>query len=169
MITKDLLNDEIYFLKIILIDENGTSLGIQNTKDALKAANIRGYDLLCISPNMQTPICKLVNYSKYKYAQEKKIKIIKKNQRSQKIKELQISVMIGSHDLEIKGNAARKWLQHGEKVKIVLRFRGREQTHPELGYDVVKKLVELLSDISTYEKKPYQENRDIIAVIVPKE
>ena len=165
---KDLVNEDIRFPQVLLIDENGTKLGIMSSREAQRIAYDHGLDLYCAAPDAQPPVCKILDYGKFRYAREKKIKEGIKNQRVIETKEIQLTPQIGMHDMEFKAKAGIKFLQAGNKVKVGVRFRGRQMTHIEVGQEVMDKFIELLSDYAIIEKAPAMDGRWLIAILAPK-
>ncbi len=139
-----------------------------SSREAQLKANEYDLDLLCVAPTAQPPVCKLVNYGKYRFEQQKKAKEAKKKQRIIEVKEVQLTPQIGIHDMETKARGARKFLTEGNKVKVGVRFRGRQMTHLEVGQETLDKFIELLSDIAMIEKPSAMEGRWMIAVLAPK-
>jgi len=164
----DLINDAIRFPQVRLIGPDGEQLGIVSSREAQLKANEYDLDLYCVSPSAQPPVCKILNYSKFKYEQQKKAKEAKKNQKIIEIKEIQLTPQIGSHDMETKARAATKFLGEGNKVKVGVRFRGRQLTHVEVGQEVLDKFIESLSEIATIEKPAALDGKWLIAILTPK-
>ena len=165
---KDLVNELVRFPQVRLIGPEGEQLGTMSSKEAQLKANEYDLDLLCVAPTAQPPVCKLVNYGKYRFEQQKKAKEAKKKQRIIEVKEVQLTPQIGIHDMETKARGARKFLTEGNKVKVGVRFRGRQMTHLEVGQETLDKFIELLSDIAMIEKPSAMEGRWMIAVLAPK-
>lgn len=153
---------------MLLISETGEQLGRMSSKDAYQEAVQRDLDLVCVAPNAQPPVCKIMNYGKYRFEQQKKAKENKKKQHTVEIKEVQLTPQIGIHDLETKAKAARKFLENGDKVKVGVRFRGRQMTHLDIGEETMNRFISSLEDIASVEKKPEMEGRWMNAVIAPK-
>lgn len=124
-------------------------------------------DLLCVAPNAQPPVCKIINYSKYRFEQQKKAKEAKKNQHVIETKEIQLTPQIGGHDMETKARAASKFLAAGNKVKVGVRYRGRQMTHIEVGEEVMNKFIESLKDIAVVEKPATMDGRWLVAILAP--
>ncbi len=164
----DLINDRIRFPQVLVISETGEQLGVMSSKDAYKLAIERDLDLLCVAPNAQTPVCKILNYNKYRFEQQKKAKENKKKQKTTEIKEVQLTPQIGQHDLDTKVKASRKFLLDGNKVKVGVRFRGRQMTHLEVGEEVMNKFISALDDCSKVEKTPAMDGKWLNAVLAPK-
>ena len=165
---KDLVNEAIRFPKVLLIGPNGDQLGTMSSREAQLKANEYDLDLLCVAPNAQPPVCKIINYGKYRFEQQKKAKEARKNQHVIETKEIQLTPQIGAHDMETKARAAIKFLQDGNKVKVGVRFRGRQMTHIEVGQEVMDKFIELLSDYANIEKPSAMEGRWMYAILAPK-
>ena len=133
-----LVNEEIKFSQVQVIDENGEKLGKINTNQAIEMAEDRGLDLVLVSPNQDNPVCKMLDYSKYKFEMAKKAKEAKKKQKVIEIKEIRLSPNIDKHDLEVKAKMASKFLEAGNKVKVSMRFRGRELNFINQGKEIMK-------------------------------
>ncbi|MFA4920758.1 MAG: translation initiation factor IF-3 [Candidatus Neomarinimicrobiota bacterium] len=162
------VNDQIRSQTVRLIDSDGTQVGIVSNKEALRLSEDRGLDLVEVSPNTNPPVCKIMDYGKYRYQQQMKERESKKKQHVIKIKEVRFRPHIGEHDLEMKINAARRFLGEGCKVKITLMFRGREMAHQETGTELVQKIIERLADVGTPEKNPLHEGRTIVTYLIAK-
>ena len=162
------INEEIRDPEVRLIDENGNQLGVYNVIDAQKLADERDYDLVKISPNSNPPVCKLMNYGKYRFEMIKKEKEQKKNQKTIEVKEIRLSATIDQHDMEVKAKATKKFLKDGNKVKVSIRFRGRQITHGDIGEDVMAKFFEMVQENATQEKSPKQEGRNMFMILAPK-
>ena len=164
---KDLVNDAVRFPQVLLIGPNGEQLGTMTSREAQLKANEYDMDLLCVAPNAQPPVCKVINYSKYRFEQQKKAKEAKKNQHVVETKEIQLTPQIGGHDMETKAKAAIKFLQSGNKVKVGVRYRGRQMTHIDIGEEVMNHFIELVKDYATVEKAASMDGRWLIAVLAP--
>ena len=136
--------------------------------EALELANERKLDLVNISPNANPPVCKILDYGKYRYELQKREKEAKKKQKTMQIKEIRLSTFIEEHDINVKANTAAKFLKEGDKVKVSLRFRGRERDYVSKGMDVMNKFAEVVSEVGNVEKKPEFEGRSLIMVVAPK-
>ena len=165
---ENLINEDIMAPSVLVISETGEQLGVMDRLDALKIAEDRGYDLVCVAPNAPTPVCKLLDYSKYRYDQIKKAKEAKKNQKNIELKEIQLTPQIGQHDIETKVKAAIKFLEDGNKVKVGVRFKGRQMAHPEVGNETLNKFLEYVTDYATIEKKPVLDGRWLTCVLSSK-
>lgn len=163
-----MINEQIRDREIRLIGENGEQLGIMSSRDAMKMAEDAGLDLVKIAPTAKPPVCKIVDYGKYKYEQIRKEKEAKKKQKTVEIKEIRLSPNIDTNDLNTKINAARKFLTKGDKVKITLRFRGREMAHMNNSRHILDDFAQSLSDISVIEKAPKVEGRSMTMFLTEK-
>ena len=164
----DIVNEHIRFPEVLLIDENGESLGIKSRVEALAIAKGRSLDLLCVAPGAKPAVCKIVNYGKYRFEQQKKAKEAKKNMKVMDTKEVQLSVNIGQHDIDTKLRAARKFLQAGDKVKISIRLKGRQLAFADQGIDMVNSFISMCADIANVEKAPTLDGKMIMGFITPK-
>ena len=151
-----------------VIDENGAQMGIMGIDQALDLAEDHGYDLVRIVPNADPPVCKIMNYGKYKFEQAKREKEVKKNQKVVELKEVRLSPTIEDHDVNVRVKSATKFLAGGDKVKVSIRFRGRQLSHTEVGQKVMENFLEKLGDVCVVEKKPSMEGRMMIMVLGPK-
>ena len=148
MATKDLrINRQIWAREVLVIDENGVQRGVMSVPEACRLAEEADMDLVEVSPNANPPVCKILNYGKYRYELEKKTREAKKNQTVVKIKEIRMQPKIEKHDLETKSKAIAEFLGEGNKVKVSVRFRGRELAHPELGKVVLDKILDALTEL----------------------
>jgi translation initiation factor IF-3 len=163
-----LINEEIRFKELRVITGDGDQLGIMSRADALAEAEKRNLDLVCISPNAKPPVVKILDYGKYRYELERKEKEAKKKQKTTQVKEIRLSTFIEDHDINVKAKNAQKFLKNGDKVKVSLRFRGRERNHTSRGYEVMDRFAEAVSDIADVEKKPKFEGRSLTMFIAPK-
>ena len=167
--TKELLvNEAIKFKEVRVIDSDGSQLGVMSSDKALDAAYAKDLDLVAISPNATPPVCKIMDYGKYRFEKAKKEKEAKKNQKVIEIKEVRLGLGIDVHDFETKGNHARKFLSNGNKVKVSIRFRGRELGHPEIGLDTMTRFAEYCSEYCTVEKAAKMEGRNMLMFLAPK-
>ena len=139
-----------------------------SSKAAYDIAVQSDLDLVCVAPNANPPVCKIMNYGKYRFEQQKKAKENKKKQHTVEIKEIQLTPQIGQHDIDTKARAARRFLEDGNKVKVGVRFRGRQMTHLEVGEEVMNKFIATLEDIATVEKAPCMEGKWLNAVLAAK-
>lgn len=163
-----MMNEEIRDKEIRVIDSTGEALGVISTKEALEIAHKKELDLVVMSPNAKPMVCKIMDFGKFVYEQQKKEKEAKKKQKVVTVKEIRLSATIEEHDIEIKANNAKKFLLDEDKVKITVRFRGREIENSQVGYKILKLFVEKLGDIYTVEKPARQEGRNMIMILAPK-
>ena len=163
-----MINEEIRDPKVRLIDTDGEKLGIVAVEVALQMAEERELDLVKVAPQANPPVCKLMDYSKYKFEQSKREKEQKKNQKVIEMKEVRLSATIDRHDLEVKARACTKFLQNGDKVKVSIRFRGRQITHGSIGLDVMNSFYELVSDHGVIDRPAKQEGRNMFMILMPK-
>ena len=161
------INAEIRDKEVRLIGENGEQLGIVSSREAIAVAEESGLDLVKISPNAVPPVCKVMNYGKFLFEQNKKAKEAKKNQKVVEIKEVWLSMTIDVGDLNVKAKQAQKFLTSGNKVKVSIRMRGRQMAHSELGLEVMNKFYEIVKDFGTMEKNPLTEGRNIWMMLAP--
>jgi translation initiation factor IF-3 len=162
------VNEEIRVPQVRLIDENGEMLGVLSIRDALYRAYQSGLDLLEISPNAVPPVCKITDYGKFKYEQQKKANEARKKQKVVEIKEIKVRPNIDDHDYDVKMRQAKGFIGEGDKVKVTLRFRGREMAHQELGVKLLERIRTELAEIVKVESMPRLENRQMIMVLAPK-
>ena len=165
---KELINELIRFPQVRLIGPDGEQLGVMSSREAQLEANKLNLDLLCVAPNATPPVCKILNYGKYRYEQQKKAKENRKNQVRIEVKEIQLTPQIGIHDMETKARAASKFIAEGNKIKVGVRYRGRQMTHLEVGEEALNKFISLLGDTVQIEKPAAMEGRWLIAVLAPK-
>ena len=151
-----------------MIDADGGQKGIVPTVEALRIAKEAGLDLVEVSPNTQPPVCKLLDYGKYKFELEKKSKESKKKQRFSRLKEIKMQPKIQAHDLQFKTKHIKQFLSEGNKVKVTIRFRGRELAHTEIGRNVLEKILELLDDCHNLDKAPAMEGRTMSMYVSPR-
>lgn len=164
-----MINEEIRDREVRLIDQNGEQMGIMPTRKAMELAEQAGLDLVKIAPQAKPPVCKLMDYGKYRFEQSKKEREIRKNQKVITIKEVRLSAVIADHDFEVRVKQGQKFLQDGDKVKASIRFRGRQIAHSQIGMEVMNAFAERLKDIAVVERKPLIEGRNMAMVLAPKE
>jgi len=162
-----LINDDIRAKEVRMIDENNGQLGVMSLNDAKAYAYDHGYDLVMIAPTAVPPVCRAMDYGKYRYEADKKEKEAKKKQQVVEVKEVQLSCRIDTHDFETKANRAIKFLQDGNKVRVSLRFKGREIAHQELGREMLAKFEEAVSEFGTVDKKAVLDGRQLTMFIAP--
>lgn len=163
-----MINEEIRDPQVRLIGENGDQLGIVDVRAAQKMADERELDLVKISPNSNPPVCKLMDYGKYRFEMGKREKEQRKNQKIIELKEVRLSATIDVRDMEIKAKQSVKFLADGDKVKVSIRFRGRQITHGEIGMDVMTRFYEMLGDSAIKEREPKMEGRSLFMILAPK-
>ena len=163
------MNEEIRHAEIRVIGADGSALGILNTKDALKLAEDADLDLVMMSPTAKPPVCRIMDVGKYEYEKQKKEKETKKKQKVVTLKEIRLSATIQEHDIEIKASNAKKFLLDEDKVKITVRFRGREIENSKVGHKILRSFVEKIGeDVYIVEKPARQEGRNMIMILAPK-
>ena len=162
------INEQIRVREVRLIDDEGEQKGIVPTIEALRMAKEQELDLVEVAPQANPPVCKILDYGKYRFEQEKKLRDSKKNQKQLKLKEIRMQPQIGSGDLDFKSKHIQEFLTEGNKVKVTIRFRGRELAHTELGYDVLKEVLKRLNDEYVIEKQPAMEGRFMSMTLSPK-
>ena len=168
LISELMINEQIRDKEIRLIGENGDQLGIMPTREAMKLAQEAELDLVKIAPTAKPPVCKIIDYGKYRYELAQKEKEAKKKQKTVELKEVRLSPNIEENDLNTKVNNARKFIQKGNKVKITLRFRGREMAHVQKSRHILDDFAELLKDIAVIEKPAKMEGRSMSIVLTEK-
>ena len=161
------VNERITAREVRLVGDKGEQLGIMPVVQALEAARRSNLDLVEVSPTSNPPVCRLLDYGKFKYEQQKKEQQAKKGQKVSMLREIRLRPKIGVHDFDAKARTARKLLGDGAKVKVTLMFRGREITHPELGWKILQRMAEALSDVAALERKPIMEGRRMDIVLTP--
>jgi len=163
------INGQIKHNQMLVIGPNGEQLGVKTKEDALTLASYAGFDLVLINGNANPPVCKLLDYNKFKYEKRKKAKESLKKQResSTELKEFRLSVNIDKHDFDTKANNVSKYLEKGHKVKVSIRFRGREMAHTELGREVMLRFADALSDKCEIEQQPKLDGRSMFMMLAP--
>ena len=162
------VNEDIRVPQVRLIDQEGEMIGVVTTRDALLRAYEVGMDLLEISPNAVPPVCKITDFGKFKYEQQKKANEARKKQKVIEIKEIKMRPTIDDHDYDVKMRSIRKFFEEGDKVKLTLRFRGREMAHQDLGMKVLLRVRDDVDEIAKVEQHPKMEGRQMIMVMAPK-
>jgi len=162
------INEEIRDKELRVIDSDGTQLGIMTLEDAMNLAIEKKLDLVNIAPTAKPPVCKILDYGKYRYELQKKEKEAKKKQKITQVKEIRLSTFIEEHDLAVKASNAAKFLKEGDKVKVSLRFKGREKDYSSKGQAVMTRFVDIISEAGVVEKKPEFEGRSLIMILAPK-
>ena len=164
---QQLLNGDIRLPQVRLIGSNNEQLGIMSSRDALNIAEEQDLDLVLISPNAEPPVCKIIDYGKFKFDQAKRLKEQRKAQKTVDIKEVQLSMTIDKHDVEIKAKHAERFLSSGDKVKVSIRMKGRQQARPEIGIDIMNSFFEIVKEFGVIEKTPEIMGRNIFMVLAP--
>ncbi len=162
------VNNQIRISPVRLVDAEGEQVGVVSIEDARAAASARGLDLVEVAPNARPPVVRVMDYGKYKYEQARKNRESKKKQHQVKIKEIKLRPKIEEHDFNFKAGHARRFLEEGNKVKLTMRFRGREMTHTELGAAVLERFSGLLTDVGHVEERPRMEGRQMTMVVAPR-
>ena len=163
------INEDIREREVRVVNENGEQLGIMPTVQALRLAEEKQLDLVNIAPAAKPPVCKLMDYGKYRFEQSKREMEIRKNQKIIETKEVRLSATIEDHDIDVRFRQAAKFLQDGCKVKVSIRFRGRQIAHSEIGTDVMQAFAERIKDYGSVEKKPALEGRSMTMLLAPKD
>ncbi len=163
-----MINEEIRDREVRLIGQEGEQLGIMPTKQAMELAEKAELDLVKIVPNAVPPVCKLMDYDKHRYEQSKRERELRKNQKVVELKEVQLSVTIEENDVQTKAKNAIKFLQEGDKVKVSIRFRGRQIAHADIGMKVMQDFVERTKEVCSVERRPLLEGRHMIMILAPK-
>ena len=161
------VNEQIRFKEVQVIDEQGQKVGKLPINEALDLAASKDLDLVLVSGNSDNPVCKIMNYGKYKFEQAKREKESRKKQKTVECKELRVTPNIEIHDFTFKAKNARKFLSDGNKVRITVRFRGREVNYVKMGEDVLNQFIEELKDVATVEKKPFLEGKNMFIILAP--
>ncbi len=162
------MNEDITVPQVLLVDHLGEKRGVVATPEALELATEVGLDLVEVSPNTQPPVCKILDYGKYKYQQQKKKTEAKKKQKVVDIKEIKMRPNIDKHDYEVKSRAIKRFLESGDKVKVTLRFRGREMAHQERGMELLQRVRDEFEEVIKVEQYPKLEGKQMMMVIAPK-
>lgn len=162
-----LINEEIRFKELRVIADDGEQLGIMSRDEALELSEKKELDLVCIAPKANPPVCKILDYGKYRYELQKKEKEAKKNQKVVELKEIRLSLNIDTNDFNTKVNQAAKFLQQGHKLKVSIRFRGREMAHTSLGLEVHKRFADALAGKAVVDKQPKLEGRSMMMFLSP--
>ena len=161
------INERIRVPEVRVIDDEGNQVGVMKTPDALTFAQERDLDLVEVAPEARPPVCRVLDYSKYKYEQAQKIKQAKKHQQQITVREIKFRPKIAEHDYDTKKHHVERFLRHKDKVKVTIMFRGREVTHPERGTMILDRLAEELAEIGVVEQRPMQEGRNMTMMMAP--
>jgi translation initiation factor IF-3 len=162
------INDAIRAREVRLIDENGQNAGVVSRVEALERAVAAGLDLVEVSPDAEPPVCKILDYGKFKYQEQKKAAEARKNQKIVELKEIKMRPTIDDHDYEVKIRSIKRFFEEGDKVKVTLRFRGREMAHPAIGYQLLQRVKSELQELSKVEAEPRLEGRQMVMVLAPR-
>ncbi len=162
------MNDAIRSLQVQLIDAAGTNVGVVETIEAIRMANEAGLDLVEIAPNSSPPVCKIMDYGKYKFSAQKKAAEARKKQKTVEIKEIKLRPMIDDHDYDVKMRSMKRFFEEGDKVKITLRYRGREMAHQEIGTKLLDRVKSEVADLAKVEQDARFEGRQVVMVLAPR-
>lgn len=166
-VNDDLFNERIPFSNVLVIDANGNQLGVKTKREALEIAYRQNLDLLCVAPKARPAVCKVLDYGKYRFEQQKKEKEAKRKQHTVELKSLRLSPVVDTHDFETKLRQVRKWIEQGMKVKIDMRFRGRMMTRQDVGRQIMNDFLDKVKDIAIVEKRPSLEGNTMSLVLAP--
>jgi translation initiation factor IF-3 len=161
------INERIRVPEVRLIDENGQQVGIMRTQEALRYAQDRDLDLVEVAPDAKPPVCRVLDYSKYKYEQNQKQKAARKHQQQINVREIKFRPKIAQHDYDTKKGHVERFLKGRDKVKVTIMFRGREMAHPERGEMILNRLAEDLGDLAVVEQRPQQDGRNMTMMLAP--
>ena len=161
------INEEIKFKEVRVVGVDGEAIGIMSSDAALKMAYDQGYDLVLMAPQVQPPVCRIMDYGKFRFERDKKEKEAKKKQQVVELKEIQLSCRIDTHDFETKARHAQRFLEAGNKVRVVMRFKGREMSHVGIGQEIMSKFQESCSELGSVDKAPVLDGRIMSMVISP--
>lgn len=161
------VNERIRDREIRVIDANGDQLGVMTPRQAMEIAEQRQLDLVKVAPRSKPPVCRIMDYGKYRFDMAKKEREQRRNQRTTSVKEVRLSAVIETHDMQVKARHANKFLKDGDKVKVTIRFRGREMAHTSIGYDVMNDFKEMITKNHVIERKPRIEGRSMIMILAP--
>ena len=164
-----MINEEIHEREVRVVNQQGEQLGVMPTVQALRIAEEQQLDLVNIAPNAKPPVCKLMDYGKYRFEMSKKEREIKKNQKVIETKEVRLSATIEDHDIDVRYRQAIKFLEDGNKIKVSIRFRGRQIAHSEIGEDVMQAFAERIKDYGVVERKPMVEGRSMTMMVAPRD
>lgn len=164
----ELVNEKIRFKEVLVIDQNGGQLGVKSRNEALRIAGDASLDLVCVAPKAKMPVCRIMDYGKHRFEQQKKLKEMKKNQKIVTLKETQLSPTIDVHDFNTKLKRSIKWLESGDKVKVAVRFRGRQLAHVDIGEKILNDFIEQCKEVCQIEKPAKLEGRTLTAILAPK-
>jgi translation initiation factor IF-3 len=166
--TEHQINEQIRDRSVRVVSDDGQQLGLMSAREAMEIAEQKGLDLVKVSPNANPPVCKIMDYGKYRFEQAKKQREAKRNQKIIELKEMRLSATIDKHDLEVKARNVNKFLQSGDKVKVSIRFKGRQMAHTEQGMSVMNDFFAMVQDNGTIEKQAKMEGRNMFMILAPK-
>ena len=166
--TEHQINEQIRDRSVRVVSDDGKQLGLMSAREAMEIAEQKGLDLVKVSPNADPPVCKIMDYGKFKFEQAKKLKEAKKNQKIIELKEMRLSATIDKHDLEVKARNVNKFLQAGDKVKVSIRFKGRQMAHTEKGISVMDDFFAMVQENGAIEKQAKMEGRNMFMILAPK-
>jgi len=161
------INERIRIPEVRLIDEGGTHVGVIRTRDALDMARERGLDLVEVQPNAMPPVCRLMDYGKFRYEESRRERESRKRQKIVEVKEVRLRPKIDDHDLETKGRQAQRFLESGDKVKVSVLFRGREIAHQDIGQGLLERMAQQLGPVSVIDQTPHMEGRTMVMLLSP--
>jgi len=162
------VNEQIHAREVRVISNDGESLGVMTTQDALRRAKENGFDLVMVTAASSPPVCKLLDYGRHRYEQDKRMKDARKRQHAMALKEITLSYKIGEHDYQVRLKRLRKFLEQGDKVKMTVRLRGREAQHADLAIELLNRFAREVDEIGAYEREPKLEGYRIIMILTPK-
>lgn len=162
------INEQIRVPQVRLVDEDGTQIGIRSRDEALEYAYGKNLDLVEVAPQADPPVCRVMDYGKYRYEQEQRAKLARKHQSQVHVKEIKLRPKISAHDYETKKGHVARFLEQKAKVKVTIMFRGRETTHPERGHDLLMRLADDVSELASIEAQPVLDGRNMVMVLAPK-
>lgn len=166
-VNRDLYNEKIPFREVLVIDADGSQLGVKSKREALNIAYNQNLDLLCVAPKARPAVCKVLDYGKYHFEQQKKAKEAKRKQHTVEMKSIRLSPVVDTHDFETKIRHVRKWIEQGMKVKIDMRFRGRMMTRQDVGRKLMQQFLDETKDIAVVEKRPSLEGNVMSVILAP--
>ena len=167
-VPEEMVNENIRFHEVLVIGPNGEQLGVMMRREAIEKAYEMNLDLFCVAPNAQPPVCKILDYGRHHFNEQKKAREAKKKQHVTEVKPLRLSPVIDQHDFDTKLKQARKWAEEGQKVKIDMRFRGRMITSKEVGEQIMNKFIEQMAEYAVVDKAPSMEGNTMSVVLSPK-
>lgn len=166
--TEHQINEQIRDRSVRVVSDDGQQLGLMSAREAMEIAEQKGLDLVKVSPNADPPVCKIMDYGKFRFEQSKKQREAKKNQKIIELKEMRLSATIDKHDLEVKAKNVNKFLQSGDKVKVSIRFKGRQMAHTEQGMTVMDQFFAMVQENAAIEKQAKMEGRNMFMILAPK-